>query len=284
MKRRKTLPPVSPKTPSELRPLISAMTEIIETGEGVRGNPLDRKITMRDLLDSGIGKLKSSMRANMGGSLESGFSPPAPDMAKPPAPEGFSAEGSFYGMINLTWNNPLELYANHAHTNIYRSEADNFANAQIAGRDPGMLYSDVVRDDAADPQDTASIKGYYYWITFTSTSGVEGPPNSADGIYAEPLADMEYVLSILSGQLSESELAGRLNDRIDLIDGPADLTGSVAQRIREEALARIQAIEAEAERASMPCSRKNRRARWRFSRRPRRESQRTPSWVAASTA
>jgi len=247
MKRRKTLPPASPKMPSELRPLITAMTEIIETGEGVRGNPLDRKITMRDLIDSGIGKIKSGMRANMDGSLESGFAPPAPDMAKPPAPEGFSAEGSFYGMVNLTWNNPLELYANHAYTNIYRSEADNFANAEVIGLDPGMLYSDVVRDDAVDPQDPETIKGYYYWVTFTSTAGVEGPPNSADGTYAEPLADMEYVLSIISGQLSESELADRLNDRIDLIDGPDDLTGSVAQRIREEALARIQAIEAEAE-------------------------------------
>jgi len=212
--RRRTLPPVSPKTPSELRPLISAMTEIIETGEGVRGNPLDKKITLRELLDSGIGRLKNGTRAGMPGSLASGVEPPAPNLATPPAPEGFSAEGSFYGMINLTWDNPVDLYANHAHTNVYRSETDNFANAQVVGRDPGMLYSDVVRDDAIDPQDPEAIKGYYYWITFTSTAGVEGPPNSGSGTYAEPLADMEYVLDLVSGRIGESELAQAFKDRI----------------------------------------------------------------------
>ena len=58
-KRRRTLPPVSPKVSAELRPLVSAIAEIIETGEGVRGNPLDRKLTLRDLLDSGIGRLRN---------------------------------------------------------------------------------------------------------------------------------------------------------------------------------------------------------------------------------
>lgn len=246
-KRRRTLPPVSPKVPAELRPLISAMTEILETGEGVRGDPLDRKITLRDLVDSGIGKMKGGVRPGSGGGLIPGVEPPAPDLSTPPPPQGFAADGSFFGRINLSWQIPSELYRNHAYTNIYRSEEDNFANAVIVGREVGAFFSDYVRNDALDPQDPLQLKGYYYWITFTSTAGVEGPPNSGSGTYAEPLADMEYVLSILSGQLSESELADRLNDRIDLIDGPDDLTGSVAQRIREEALARIQAIETEAE-------------------------------------
>jgi len=216
--RRRTLPPVSPKVPAELRPLISAMTEILETGEGVRGNPLDKKITLRELLDSGIGRLKNGTRAGMPGSLESGFEPPAPNMATPPAPTGFSAEGSFYGMINLTWDNPVELYGNHAYTTIYRSEADNFANAQVAGRDPGVLYSDYVRDDAAGGDSPGQLKGYYYWITFTSTAGVEGPPNSADGTYAEPLADMDYVLDLLTGQIGESELSQAFKNRVEGIE------------------------------------------------------------------
>ncbi|WP_280568277.1 hypothetical protein [Chromohalobacter sp. 296-RDG] len=213
--KRRTLPPVSPKMPTEMRPLISAMSEVIETGEGVRGNPLDKKVTLRDLLDSGIGKLKNGARAGMPGSLESGVEPPAPSLSRPPVPEGFSAEGSFYGMITLTWDSPVELYDNHAHTNIYRSEADNFANAQVAGRDPGMIYSDVVRDDTTDAEDPKAVKGYYYWITFTSTAGVEGPPNSSSGTYAEPVADISYVMDIISGRVNEDVLTPAFKNRLD---------------------------------------------------------------------
>lgn len=217
-KRRRTLPPVSPKTPSELRPLISAIAEIIETGEGVRGNPLDKKITLRELLDSGIGRLKRGTRAGMEGSLESGVEPPSPNMATPPAPTGFSALGSFYGMVNLTWDNPVDLYGNHAHTNIYRSEVDNFANASVVGRDPGMLYSDVVRDDIVGSDGGAGTKGYYYWITFTSIAGVEGPPNSGNGTYAEPLQDIEYVMDLITGRVNEEVLAPAFRDRIEGIE------------------------------------------------------------------
>lgn len=213
--KRRSLPPVSPKTPGELRPLMNAIAEIIETGEGVRGSPLDKKITMRDLLDSGIGRLKKGTNAAMAGSLESGFEPPAPSLSKPPPPEGFSAIGSFYGMINLTWDNPVELYSNHAHTNIYRSEVDNFANAVIVGRDPGMLYSDFVRDDAINPDDPLKMKGYYYWASFTSTAGVEGPPNSGGGAYAEPLADIGYVMDLISGRVNEEVLTPAFAQRIE---------------------------------------------------------------------
>lgn len=228
-RRRRTLPPVPPKAPSELRPLIAAMTEILETGEGVRGDPLDRKVTLRDLLDSGIGKLRPGMRPNQEGNLDSGFEPPAPDLSIPPAPEGFDAQGSFYGMVNLSWNIPSRQYRNHAFTNVYRSEEDNFANAEVIGREAGGFYSDYVRDDAIDPDDPTKLKGYYYWISFTSEAGIEGPPNSGTGIYAAPLADLAYVIGLITGQIDEAVLAKTLSERIDLIDGVGE--GSVAARL-----------------------------------------------------
>lgn len=227
--RRRTLPPVSPKVPAELRPLISAMTEILETGEGVRGSPLDRKVTLRDLLDSGIGRLKNGAQPDMPNGLAPGFQEPTPDLSTPPAPENFSAIGSFYGMVNLTWDDPAEAYRNHAFANIYRSEEDNFANAEVVGRDGGMFYSDYVRDDAVLEDDPTQLKGYYYWITFVSQSGVEGPPNSPDGTFAQPIADLGYVLDLITGELNESHLAKALNERISLIDGVGE--GSVTARI-----------------------------------------------------
>lgn len=241
--RRKTLPALSPKVPAELRPLFAAMAEILETGEGVRGDKLDRKLTLRDLLDGGLAKLR------VPGNPDAGLTQPAgpQDMSVPPRPIGFAADGSFFGMIHLTWERPQEQYNNHAFTNIYRSEEDNFATAQIIGREAGMFYSDVVRNDAVVVDDPLNLPGYYYWITFSSTSNIEGAPNSPNGTFAQPLPDAAYLLGQLSGQLGESQLEQGLRTRIDLIDAPASVSGSVAARVEGERTERERADEAQAQ-------------------------------------
>lgn len=240
--RRKTLPALSPKVPAELRPLFAAMAEILETGEGVRGDKLDRKLTLRDLLDGGIAKLK------VPGNPEAGITQPAgpQNMAVPPRPTGFAADGSFFGMIHLSWDAPYKQYNNHSFANIYRSVEDNFATASVIGREPGMFYSDLVRNDATIVDDPLNLPGYYYWITFSSGSNVEGAPNSPSGTYAQPLIDTTYLLGQLSGQLSESQLSKELSDRIDLIDAPKSMAGSVAARIDSERTERVAASDAQA--------------------------------------
>nr|WP_298166500.1 DUF1983 domain-containing protein [uncultured Pseudomonas sp.] len=215
--KRTTLPALSAKAPAELRPLIQAMAEIIETGEGIRGNKLDRKLTLADLLDGGLAKLR------IPGNPEGGLTPatPLPDMSVPPAPSGFAADGSFFGMVHLSWNRPQEIYNNHAITNIYRSDKDNFAEAKIIGRDAGMFYSDKVRNDAVSVENPLEMPGFYYWVTFTTTSNVEGPPNAPAGTFARPLPDAAYLLGQLSGQLSESTLEEALRDRLNGIESNA---------------------------------------------------------------
>ncbi len=207
-RRRRSLPQVSPKIPSELRPIVSAMAEIIETGEGVRGDPLDRKLTLRDLVDGGI--------ISVSGNLSPGSDPVitpgdgVPDLTVPPKPTNFHAVGGFNGTINLTWDIPGTLYSNHAYTNIYRAEEDNFANATLIGREAGAFFTDNVRDDVV-------IKTYYYWISFTSTSDVEGPLNDTAGTEAQALYDPDYIIGLLEGLLTESELADELLTPIQAI-------------------------------------------------------------------
>ena len=234
--RRKTLPALSPKAPAELRPLFAAMAEILETGEGVRGDKLDRKLTLRDMLDGGLAKLR------VPGNPDAGLTQPAgpQDMSVPPRPTGFSALGSFFGMINLSWDRPQVLYNNHAFTNIYRAEEDNFALAEVVGREAGAFYSDLVRDDATVVEDPLNLPGFYYWITFSSSSGIEGPPHSPNGIHAQPLPDAKYLLAQLSEKLGASELEQTLRKRIDLIDAPASTAGSVAARVEAEREERIE--------------------------------------------
>ncbi|WXL27765.1 DUF1983 domain-containing protein [Ectopseudomonas mendocina] len=209
--KRTTLPPLPPGVPSELRPLFQALKEIIETGEGMRGDKLDRKLTVGDMLDGGLAKLR------IPGNPDGGLIPstPLPDMSMPPAPTGFSADGSFFGMVHLSWDTPQEIYNNHAFTNIYRSEVDNIGQAKIIGREAGMFYSDKVRDDVVSVDNPLDMPGFFYWVSFTSTSNVEGPPNSPNGTFAKPLPDAKYLLGQLSGQLGESELEQALRSRLD---------------------------------------------------------------------
>lgn len=210
MVRRKTLPQVSPKVANELRPLVTAIKEIIETGEGVRGDPLDRKLTLRDLVDSGIGKLRAGTSAGNPNALEP--NPAPPNLSTPPAPTGFNAVGAFDGRINLTWDIPGTLYSNHAYTNVYRAEADNFANAILVGREAGSFYTDNVRDDV-------TIKPYYYWITFTSAGDIEGPLNATAGTQAQALYDPDYIIGQIQGLISKSELASEVLAPVDAIPG-----------------------------------------------------------------
>ncbi|MCE3025722.1 hypothetical protein [Salinicola sp. DM10] len=223
--RRRTLPNVDAGVDPKSRAFLQALKEIVEVGEGSRGNKLDRKLTLRDLYDTGILKFRGPGGT---GSLVPGDAIPTPvveDMATPPRPTGFAAVGSF-GLIFLTWDVPQTLYGNHALTTIYRSEVDNFANAIVVGRDSGMVYSDYLRD-VGDPEKGG---GFYYWVTFTSTAGVEGPPNSGDGTYAELIPDTDYMLRSITGKINESVLAKTLSQRIDLIDGIG--TGSVNARLQ----------------------------------------------------
>jgi len=192
--RRRSLPPVSPKIAAELRPLVAAISEIIETGEGVRGDPMDRKITLRDLVDGGVITISGNLRGG-GGTIAP--QPTPPNRSTPPPPSNFNAYGGFDGRIDLTWTIPSSLYSNHAYTNIYRAETDNFANAILVGREAGAFYTDIVRDDV-----TPTL--YYYWITFTSKGNIEGPTNGTAGTPAQALIDVEYLLETLSNNLDDA--------------------------------------------------------------------------------
>ncbi|MDT8895632.1 hypothetical protein RSO41_13320 [Halomonas sp. I1] len=240
-RRRKALPPIDPQTDRRLRPFLEAVKEITETGDGVRGDPLDRKLTMRDLVDSGIGSLHGAGRGSSGvlrpgGAIDNDA---AENQKVPPRPTGLQAFGSF-GYVALSWSMPGDLYGNHGFTNIYRAQEDNYANAVIIGKDSGMSYTDQVRDVAEDGV------GYYYWITFTSSSGVEGPPNAPGGTYAEVIPDVRFIMQRITGEIDDGVLAKTLRSKINLVVAPEDVEGSVNARLAAEADARRQAVASEA--------------------------------------
>jgi hypothetical protein len=162
------------------------------------------------------------------GWLENGTDP-----STPPKPTGLECDGALANII-LAWDETT--YSNLSHTEIWAAQTDDFSVAQLIGRADGRVYVDNVGG--------AAVR--YYWIRYISRANVAGPFNLQEGTRGETSPDPKYLLELLTGQITESQLYADLGDKIELITGPSNLPGSVAQRIAAEALARATAIAGEA--------------------------------------
>lgn len=228
-----SIPTVPATGDANVDQFLSALKQTIETWAGERGDSLDSAVTWRGLID----KQFATIDLTEGVPSNNAFLPVKPrevtDLTPPPAPKNLVASGALSTII-LDWDEPT--YGNHAYTEIWRSSTNNVGSAERVGMAPGMVYADSVGGGFT----------YYYWIRFVSTADVAGPYNSTEGTVGSTSLDPGYVLDVLSGQISESELAANLSSRIDLIDGNAAVAGSVNARIEQEATARANAILAEA--------------------------------------
>jgi hypothetical protein len=228
MAKKTSFPAVSAKIPQELRPLLQSIVENLEISEGVRGDPLDRKVTHRDLVDFGLAKAK------VAGNTKAGLvAPTVDDLTKnftaPPAPEGLVATPGSFGLINLSW--ALPTYKNHGCTNIYRSTENNQSTARIVAKSLGGQSADFI-----PPFDDHSE--FFYWISFTTTAGVEGSFNASSGVLATRNDDTTQILSALVKKISFEHLTEQLGKRvvaptIKEIPGPVAGTGAFVELVSQ---------------------------------------------------
>lgn len=219
--------------------VLRAIKNVLQVREGHIGDPLDQSVTLRDLTDlqlvndasgGGVGTPTTG-----GGVIpvrnpaldDDGYNP-SQDFLPPPSPSGLTAIGGFAN-VYLSWDGAP--YRNHAFTEIWRASTDNIGDAVLVGRSNTNLYT-----DPADEGET-----YYYWIRFVSLADVAGAYNATLGTMAQTAVSPGRLLELLTGQITESQLYSSLGARIDLVDGPLSLAGSVAARIYSEEVARIAA-------------------------------------------
>lgn len=145
------------------------------------------------------------------------------DLTPPPAPTGLAASGTST-TIALHWNAAPGNYNNLSHTEVWRAPVNDFAQAVLAGRADGREYIDAVGPGATR----------YYWIRYISRAAIPGPYNASSGTVGASSIEVEHLLEVLTGELREQQLYADLGARIDLIDAPDTLPGSVAARIRTE--------------------------------------------------
>ena len=178
------------KTDPETKLALESIKEAVEVRLGRRGDPIDRAVTLRELIESGLATdlAQSPYNPNTGAT---GFGPIGErpgDVTVPPAPTVLTASGLFTDVL-LSWNQSTNTapYGNHAFTEIWRSQAEDLSSAVLVGTTNAFIYT----DKGLEYDFT-----YYYWVRFVSTSNTPGPwSNMASATTIENIAATMAALS-----------------------------------------------------------------------------------------
>ena len=180
---------VPAKADPELRQFAESVKEALEVRLGRRGDPKDRAITLRELIDSGLAKelLDNPFDPNVGTGATD-FEPTVViDATLPPTPTGFSVSAAYSSFI-LSWDSPQ--FLGLAYTEIWRGESDDRGAAIRVDTTRAFVWSEEVGYNAT----------YFYWVRHVSTSDVIGPFSpSGTGTTA---VDIGAVMTTLSETLA----------------------------------------------------------------------------------
>lgn len=145
----------------QLRQFLTAVKENLEVRLRQRGNALDASPTFRDLMDSGLLKIKDGV-TTIGGKqytadqLMGLVTTTLPDWitsdTAPPAPSGLAVSSDATNTI-LSWT--ASTFDNYAQTEVWRSSTNNLSTATQIGSTSGNTFTDGL---------PAAGTAYYYWI------------------------------------------------------------------------------------------------------------------------
>ena len=210
-----SLPTVTSDIPRDLRQYLDRVRENID------GVGLDEIITARKLIAAGLAQYTGGNLSTTTGGTQ---------YSTPPAPLNLDADGALLNII-VTWDKAV--YNGHAYTEIWAAsqtseqaaaspeQYPDLGEAILVGMAPGSVWVHNLGGGASR----------WYWARFVNVEGLAGPFNLVDGTRGDTATDPAHLISLLSGQIAEGQLATALSDRIDLIDGGEDVAGSVASQM-----------------------------------------------------
>lgn len=194
-------------TPQSVQTALSSITEYLERWNGVRGDSLDRVLTMRDFVSSTetaelIAQHYSSTGADpVIGGIPAGAGP----IYAPSPPENLVAVGSLTNII-LSWDIPTNPY--YAYSEIWRNGSDDLGTAVLVGTAIAGVFADPIGDTGVT---------YYYWVRSVNTANVAGGYNDTPGTVAT------------TGQVDEANFASTIDpvSIVDALPNPVGYTGPV---------------------------------------------------------
>jgi hypothetical protein len=221
---------------------MQAVQEVIQTFRGYRGDKLDKALTLRDL------SLAAQRGLMGGGSMDTGIiggsTPALPvtgayviDPTPPPTPTGLAVNAAITSLF-VSCDAPVYTQGHgHAVTVVYGAKWPTADLTQPTFSEAVELYrfQGTFSSYATDPATRWCI-----WIKWQSVDGFlsTDPAGGTNGVVATTGQDVALLLDALSGEITASELHTSLGTRIDLVDGPDTLPGSVAARVLTEATTR----------------------------------------------
>ena len=213
------LPSVTSPLPRDLQMFVQRVREAID------GGGLDGLVTARQMVASGVASFSN-------GAISS---PAASRIDAPSPPTNLTGSGALANIV-LSWDSPT--YVGHSFTEVW---AATQTNSQVsAGEAPLAPQAVLVGITAGDnfAHNLGSAATRYYWVKNVNQNGLASAFNATAGVAVTTGSDPAYVLSVLSGEITTSQLHNDLGTRINLIDGAASLTGSVNARVLAEANSR----------------------------------------------
>jgi len=206
--------------------------ETLMTYLGKQGDPLDRGVTLRDLVESGFASVSNFQFGGGSAPLIAGSvitDPVTPDLTAPPTPTGFTAAGAITNLI-IECDAPI-------YTQGHGHRVSRIYGAKRAGSAPQPVFTDAVEITQFAGQVTSYATDpateWHLWIKWESNDGVlsANPAGGTNGFVVTTGQDVAKLLEALTGELTAAQLYADLGARIDLIDAPATYPGSVNARV-----------------------------------------------------
>jgi len=219
---RKSIATVPSSFTAQERRYAQSVSEAVDTLSGRRGNIIDRAVTFRDLLDTGVLRLAGGILGGGGVDVINPNDPNGTDSGPtelPTQPTNLVATGGF-NIVFLEWDLPP--YNGHDYVEIFRFASDNIVAAEAAGaytRYYGDLYFYT-------DTNVGSSETWYYWVRAVNIDGIEGPFNSSAGTPATTALDYEFIAGLIDDSLSADGQALGLNDTINALENFTGYTSS----------------------------------------------------------
>jgi len=115
-----------------------------------------------------------------------------------------------FNHISFSWTPQVGIAL--VRTDFYRSETDQYGDAVYVGSQPGQggLWLDI-------PPDSSLSEQYWYWAIRVGANGKSGPPSACVNNPLSTADDPAYVMELLTGRITESQLYKSLSTWDDII-------------------------------------------------------------------
>ena len=190
------IPPIPSNVDPQLKTYLSAVDEALKVRLGRVGDPKDRAVTVRELIDSGLAENFLEEPFNLdAGTPPNTFIPVdgVVDLTVPPDVTSFSGTGTFQKII-LSWD--LAQFGNFAFTEVWRHTSNNLGSATRIDTTRAQVWSDTVDFNS----------NFYYWVRHVSTSNIVGQFAGAVNVTTSKITDSNADTAIAAGAIDAAEI------------------------------------------------------------------------------